>query len=95
LNGRNGVRARRDWRREHGVVNMDPQGAWLDVDEGVCTRCEETRRLYCPVAQQALRVCADCSQVCVLSSLHNREDPTADLDDNPVKEYLRHPDRSL
>jgi len=46
---------------------------WEDVGNGECVRCSTHRRLYRPLLQPELRVCAPCTQVFALSSLPNRE----------------------
>lgn len=52
---------------------------WEDVGHGSCARCSSHRRLYRPLLQPELRVCAPCTQVFALSSLPNRE---------PEEEYV-------
>ena len=44
-------------------------GPWLDIDEGVCPRCGDTRRLYVPVMLPALQRCASCAQASATSSI--------------------------
>jgi len=46
---------------------------WEDVGHGECARCATHRRLYRPLLQPELCVCAPCSQVFAISSLPNQE----------------------
>lgn len=75
------------------------RGPWMDVGPGHCQKCGDERRLYTPLEQPHVQVCATCSQPQAFSGLPNTDHddrlPTADKAPDQASDPIEEPEPKL